>query len=123
MLPSLGVAVAVNAQLGRAASLSAAGVVNGFTGAIGNTPLIRIPSLSAQTGCNILGKAEVSALLTAYVSSLLCSVCALETVCCLVHACLSRFNFNEQFQNPGGSVKDRAAKYLIQDAEEKVCTA
>eukprot|EP00953_Heterococcus_sp_UTEX-ZZ885_P034031 17658-Heterococcus_DN1.PRE.1 len=81
MLQSLGAAVALNSQLGRAASLSAAGVVNGFTGAIGNTPLIRIPSLSAQTGCNILGKAE--------------------------------------FQNPGGSVKDRAAKYLIQDAEEK----
>ena len=62
MLPSLGVAVALNSQLGRAASMSAAGIVNGFTGAIGNTPLIRIPSLSAQTGCNILGKAEVSLL-------------------------------------------------------------
>jgi hypothetical protein len=67
MLPSLGVAIALNSQLGKAASLSAAGIVNGFTGAIGNTPLIKIPSLSAQTGCNILGKAEVSALLIAYV--------------------------------------------------------
>ena len=24
-----------------------------------------------------------------------------------------------EFQNPGGSVKDRAAKFLVQDAEEK----
>ncbi|KAK4699229.1 hypothetical protein P7C70_g7034, partial [Phenoliferia sp. Uapishka_3] len=32
--------------------------VNGFVGAIGNTPLIRIKSLSEETGCEILGKAE-----------------------------------------------------------------
>lgn len=49
--------------------------------AIGNTPLIRLTRLSAETGCNILGKAE--------------------------------------FQNPGGSVKDRAALYVVRDAEEK----
>ena len=49
--------------------------------AIGNTPLIRLPHLSAQTGCTILGKAE--------------------------------------FQNPGGSVKDRAALYVVRDAEER----
>jgi len=33
-------------------------IKNGFVGAIGNTPLIRIDSLSAATGCEILGKAE-----------------------------------------------------------------
>ncbi|CAE6483356.1 unnamed protein product [Rhizoctonia solani] len=54
--------------------------VNGFVGAIGNTPLIRLNKLSEETGCDILGKAE--------------------------------------FQNPGGSVKDRAALYVIKDAEE-----
>ncbi|KDE04122.1 cysteine synthase [Microbotryum lychnidis-dioicae p1A1 Lamole] len=32
--------------------------VDGFVGAIGNTPLIRISSLSEETGCEILGKAE-----------------------------------------------------------------
>ncbi|GAA6059475.1 hypothetical protein JCM10212_002218 [Sporobolomyces blumeae] len=32
--------------------------VNGFIGAIGNTPLIRINSLSEETECEILGKAE-----------------------------------------------------------------
>ncbi|GAA5853041.1 hypothetical protein JCM8547_004781 [Rhodosporidiobolus lusitaniae] len=32
--------------------------VNSFVGAIGNTPLIRINSLSEETGCEILGKAE-----------------------------------------------------------------
>ncbi|KAL9012649.1 MAG: hypothetical protein Q9173_002597 [Seirophora scorigena] len=58
----------------------AQGHVNGFVGAIGNTPLIRLSRLSEQTGCEILGKAE--------------------------------------FQNPGGSVKDRAALYVVKDAEE-----
>jgi cysteine synthase A len=53
----------------------------GFTDSIGNTPLIRINSLSDETGCEILGKAE--------------------------------------FMNPGGSVKDRAALYIIEDAERK----
>ena len=33
-------------------------VRDGFVGAIGNTPLIRLPRLSEQTGCEILGKAE-----------------------------------------------------------------
>jgi cysteine synthase len=56
-------------------------IKNGFIGAIGNTPLIRLNSFSEQTGCEILGKAE--------------------------------------FLNPGGSVKDRAALYIIQDAESK----
>jgi cysteine synthase len=60
---------------------SAQGVVTSLTGAIGNTPLIKLPTLSKQTGCTILGKAE--------------------------------------FQNPGGSVKDRAALYVVKDAEEK----
>jgi len=56
-------------------------VQHGFTGCIGNTPLIRLAKLSAETGCEILGKAE--------------------------------------FLNPGGSVKDRAALYIIQDAERR----
>ncbi|WP_439858602.1 cysteine synthase A [Pseudomonas sp. MBLB4136] len=51
----------------------------GFIGAIGNTPLIRLARLSAETGCEILAKAE--------------------------------------FLNPGGSVKDRAALGIIEDAE------
>lgn len=54
---------------------------DGFTGVIGNTPLIRLGKLSAETGCEILGKAE--------------------------------------FLNPGGSVKDRAALYIIRDAERR----
>jgi cysteine synthase len=49
--------------------------------AIGNTPLIRLNTLSTETSCTILGKAE--------------------------------------FQNPGGSVKDRAALYVVKDAEER----
>ncbi|CAK7231290.1 Cysteine synthase 1 [Sporothrix curviconia] len=60
---------------------SALGVVDGFVGAIGNTPLVRLRHLSEQTGCEILGKAE--------------------------------------FANPGGSVKDRAALYVVLDAEER----
>jgi hypothetical protein len=34
-------------------------IVDGIEGCIGNTPLIRIKSLSALTGCDILAKAEV----------------------------------------------------------------
>ncbi|PTB22312.1 cysteine synthase A [Trinickia symbiotica] len=56
-------------------------VLDGFIGAIGNTPLIRLSKLSAETGCEILGKAE--------------------------------------FMNPGGSVKDRAARFIIEDAERR----
>jgi cysteine synthase A len=56
-------------------------ITPGFVGAIGNTPLIRLNSVSDETGCEILGKAE--------------------------------------FMNPGGSVKDRAALYIIKDAEER----
>ncbi|KAJ7963630.1 Cysteine synthase [Quillaja saponaria] len=52
----------------------------GLIDAIGNTPLIRITSLSAATGCEILGKCE--------------------------------------FLNPGGSVKDRVAVNIIEEALE-----
>ncbi|KAK3425271.1 hypothetical protein EUGRSUZ_F02054 [Eucalyptus grandis] len=51
---------------------------DGLIGAIGNTPLIRINSLSDATGCEILGKCE--------------------------------------FLNPGGSVKDRVAVKIIEEA-------
>jgi len=33
-------------------------IVNGFAGAVGHTPLIRLRRASAATGCDILGKAE-----------------------------------------------------------------
>lgn len=52
--------------------------VQGLAGLIGNTPLVRIASLSCATGCEIVAKAE--------------------------------------FLNPGGSVKDRVALHIIQDA-------
>jgi cysteine synthase len=54
---------------------------DGFTGSIGNTPLIRLRHASEESGCEILGKAE--------------------------------------FMNPGGSVKDRAAKWIVLDAERR----
>jgi cysteine synthase A len=56
-------------------------VRDGFVGAIGATPLIKLRQASELTGCTILGKAE--------------------------------------FLNPGGSVKDRAALYIILDAERR----
>jgi cysteine synthase A len=56
-------------------------IKDGFLGAVGDTPLIRLDCVSDETGCEILGKAE--------------------------------------FLNPGGSVKDRAALYIVTDAEEK----
>ena len=51
---------------------------NGMIEAIGNTPLIKLKKASAETRCDILGKAE--------------------------------------FMNPGQSVKDRAALYIVRDA-------
>jgi cysteine synthase A len=33
-------------------------VVDGFAGAVGNTPLVRLRGVSEETGCEILGKAE-----------------------------------------------------------------
>lgn len=56
-------------------------IKRGFVDTIGNTPLIRLNSVSEATGCEILGKAE--------------------------------------FLNPGGSVKDRAALFIVEDAEAK----
>lgn len=54
---------------------------NGFPGAIGNTPLLRLPRISLEIGRNIYAKAE--------------------------------------FMNPGGSIKDRAAAFVVKDAEAK----
>ncbi|KAF9501996.1 pyridoxal phosphate-dependent enzyme, beta subunit [Pleurotus eryngii] len=62
-------------------NFSSKSIVNGFTGAVGNTPLIYLKDLSEKTGVHIYGKAE--------------------------------------FQNPGGSVKDRAALGVVLDAEER----
>ncbi|KAJ2501204.1 Cysteine synthase 2 [Coemansia sp. RSA 1972] len=42
----------------RTATERSTAIVHGVTGLIGNTPLIRINSLSDTTGCEILGKAE-----------------------------------------------------------------
>jgi len=56
-------------------------VCDGFTGTVGNTPLIKLRRASEETGCEIYGKAE--------------------------------------FLNPGGSVKDRAALGIIEDAEAR----
>ncbi|KIM78831.1 hypothetical protein PILCRDRAFT_792674 [Piloderma croceum F 1598] len=56
-------------------------ILSGVTGLIGNTPLVRINSLSDALGVEILGKAE--------------------------------------FLNPGGSVKDRVALRIIEDAEHQ----
>jgi cysteine synthase A len=56
-------------------------IADGFIGSVGNTPLIRLRRLSEETGCEILGKAELL--------------------------------------NPGGSVKDRAARAIVAAAEER----
>ncbi|HXC49812.1 MAG TPA: cysteine synthase A [Candidatus Limnocylindrales bacterium] len=56
-------------------------VRDGFVGAIGNTPLLRLRGPSEATGCEILGKAE--------------------------------------FLNPGGSIKDRTAWFLVDDFEQR----
>src|ERR1700755_180331 len=55
-------------------------IADGFSGAVGNTPLIRLRTISEETGCEILAKAE--------------------------------------FMNPGGSVKDRAARAIVLAAKK-----
>ncbi|SRR6266702_1861377 len=65
-------------------------------GAQGNTPLVRINSLSNALGVEILGKAEVR---------LSCDAVAIWR-CCLLTQPLSVLS---QYLNPGGSVKDRVA--------------
>ncbi|EEQ41573.1 putative cysteine synthase [Clavispora lusitaniae] len=52
-----------------------------FSAAIGNTPLLKLPTLSSEVGRNIWVKAE--------------------------------------YMNPGGSIKDRAAKFILDDAERR----
>ncbi|HEV2267940.1 MAG TPA: cysteine synthase A [Steroidobacteraceae bacterium] len=54
-------------------------MLEGFVESVGRTPLIKLMRLSAETGCEMLGKAE--------------------------------------FMNPGGSVKDRAARGIVLAAE------
>jgi cysteine synthase A len=56
-------------------------VLRGFSGAVGNTPLIELRELSRELGRRVLGKAE--------------------------------------FLNPGGSVKDRAARGIVDAAEAR----
>ncbi len=56
-------------------------VTDGFAGTIGNTPLVRLPKLSAAVGREICAKAE--------------------------------------YLNPGGSVKDRAARGIVEDFERR----
>jgi cysteine synthase len=64
---------------------------NGLEECIGNTPLVRIKSLSAATGCDILGKCEVSQ-----------------------STFPKRFILMRiQFLEPGGSIKDRVAANMI----------
>ncbi|KAH7920617.1 PALP-domain-containing protein [Leucogyrophana mollusca] len=65
----------------RAIELRSDDILSGVTGLIGNTPLVRINSLSDALGVEILGKAE--------------------------------------FLNPGGSVKDRVALRMVEDAERQ----
>jgi cysteine synthase A len=48
------------AELERSINLGIADIKEGIEGCIGNTPLIKIKSLSDATGCEILAKAEVT---------------------------------------------------------------
>ncbi|CAK5265405.1 unnamed protein product [Mycena citricolor] len=72
-------ALSESAEQSRPIELRVDEVLDGLPAVIGNTPLIRVPSLSNAMGVEILGKAE--------------------------------------FLNPGGSVKDRVAGRIIDDAE------
>ena len=49
---------AITTSTATAATTGSACIRDGHPGLVGNTPLIRIPSLSAATGCTVLGKCE-----------------------------------------------------------------
>ena len=76
----------------------AAGCGDGVLGAVGNTPLVRIASLSEATGC----EARVH----------LPSRCALSAQ--LTDGVRSQIYGKAEFTNPGGSVKDRVAVRILQ---------
>ncbi|KAI9104838.1 hypothetical protein DFS34DRAFT_589933 [Phlyctochytrium arcticum] len=76
-----------------AVARAAASISNGLAAAVGHTPLIRLGRLSKETGCNILGKAEW-----------------------MNPGIPQGAEFNPL---SGGSVKDRAALYVVKDAEER----
>lgn len=93
-------------------------ICDGVAGLIGDTPMMRIKSLSEATGCEILAKAEVPCLFYA-----LCS--------CIQDHCKGKMELQEdqlfnlytflyiQFLNPGGSTKDRVALSMINTAEKE----
>lgn len=53
-------------------------IVDGIEGCIGNTPLFRIKSLSEETGCEILAKAEVRTSLILYPGRIVTNNAVLE---------------------------------------------
>ena len=81
-------------------------VYNGMVDAIGNTPLILLKGPSERTGCKIYGKAEVTPHSALPSSLLAASLTSLHAPSRTV-----------QFLNPGGSVKDRAARSLVEGLE------
>ena len=73
--------------------------VRGFSGAIGNTPLVS-PLSVLPTCCHVLKNFQI-------------------LIKGLSEKIGSRIYAKAEFQNPGGSVKDRAALGLVRDAEER----
>ena len=75
--------------------------VEGFVGAVGNTPLVcqlNEPGLGSSIANRIYAQIRLNRLSTELGSNILAKA---------------------EFMSPGGSVKDRAALYLVKDAEEK----
>jgi cysteine synthase A len=70
-------------------------------GAIGNTPLVRLASLSAATGCEARTTAQRMRM-------------GCIRVCACAHALAPQIYAKAEFTNPGGSVKDRVAVRIIQ---------
>lgn len=71
-------------------------IVEGVEGCIGNTPLFRIKSLSDETGCEILAKAEV------------------RTSNITIYRGIRHLTDTQYLNGAGGSPKDRVALSMIE---------
>eukprot|EP00891_Asterochloris_glomerata_P001915 jgi/Astpho2/1915/Aster-00433 len=90
------------------------GIVEGVAGLIGNTPLLRIPSLSKQTGCEV-GTCSMQHVHSAFSSKPFLPLW-LSTSANNTWPAVAQILAKAEFLNPGGSVKDRVALTIVKEA-------
>lgn len=87
----------------------------GLLDAIGNTPLIRIKSLSEATGCEVCGFRAGSSRLCFLSIQSVCLKLGVMADSALWWVFVLQILAKAEFLNPGGSVKDRVAVKIIEE--------